>query len=149
MLTSIFKVFECFERYLPKQIFYICLRLVQITKNLCYLDLTQFLLAFLAVIVCNIFFPWKPEWWGDYFFVTQVLIPGPVGAVTTVWFFIGGIMDLRRLFRDLAKRKADALDNGVVEGNVSLADQAAVRAVEAAAAAPEPPPKPNSSAGGK
>ncbi len=109
----------------------------------------KFLLAFLAVIVCNIFFPWKPEWWGDYFFVTQVLIPGPVGAVTTVWFFIGGIMDLRRLFRDLAKRKADALDNGVVEGNVSLADQAAVRAVEAAAAAPEPPPKPNSSAGGK
>ncbi|MDR0932794.1 MAG: hypothetical protein LBM70_07250 [Victivallales bacterium] len=90
----------------------------------------KFVLAFLLVIASTFFVTWQPEWWGKYFFATQVLIPGPIGVITTVWFLIGGIKDLRRLFRDLALRKANALDNGVVEGNVSLADKAAVNAVE-------------------
>ena len=37
--------------------------------------------------------------------------------------FIGGTIDLFRLFRDLEHREADALDNGQVDGNVSLADR--------------------------
>ena len=45
----------------------------------------------------------------------------------------GSMMDIRRLFRDSETRKRDALDNGMVEGHVSLADKAAF-----AAKAPEP-----------
>ena len=47
-----------------------------------------------------------------------------LGVFTTVWFWIGGVIDIRRLFRDLAARKeSNPLDDGRVEGNVSLADQ--------------------------
>ena len=41
-----------------------------------------------------------------------MLVPGAVGVVSTFWFLIGGIVDLRRLFRDLAQRKADFTDTG-------------------------------------
>ena len=40
------------------------------------------------------------------------------------WFMIGGIMDLRQMFRDLAARtQFNDLDNGMVDGHVSLADK--------------------------
>ncbi len=48
-----------------------------------------------------------------------------VPVITSVWFTWGGIKDLRRLFRDLEIRVRDDLDNGMVEGHVSLADKAA------------------------
>lgn len=90
----------------------------------------RFGIAFVLVAVSNIFFEWTPKMWGQYFYITHLIIPLPIAIITTVWFFIGGVIDLRRLFIDLAKRKEDYLDNGMVEGNVSLADKAAVKRVE-------------------
>ena len=55
-------------------------------------------------------------------------MPFVLGIGTTVWFTCGSIMDIRRLFRDLESRTRDALDNGMVEGQVSLADKAAFAA---------------------
>lgn len=46
-----------------------------------------------------------------------------VGVISTVWFMIGGIIDVRQLFKDLAARVNDPLDDGWVEGHVSLADK--------------------------
>ena len=90
----------------------------------------RFGIAFVLVAVSNIFFEWTPKMWGQYFYITHLIIPLPIAIITTVWFFVGGVIDLRRLFIDLAKRKEDYLDNGMVEGNVSLADKAAVKRVE-------------------
>jgi hypothetical protein len=56
--------------------------------------------------------------------VTTLIIPSIVGVITTVWFMWGGIKDIRALLRDLETRERDALDNGMVEGHVSLADRA-------------------------
>ena len=44
--------------------------------------------------------------------------------LSVFWFGIGGVMGLIQLFRDLEKREIDPLDNGQVEGNISLADKA-------------------------
>ena len=82
----------------------------------------KFLIAFVLVVVWNIFSPWKPAWWGHYFFVIYLAVPLFAAFVTMFWFIIGGVIDMRRLFRDLEKRIANPLDNGQVEGNVALSD---------------------------
>ena len=90
----------------------------------------KFLFAFVGVMIWNHFSPWKPAWWGTYFFITTLLIPGIVAFFSTFWFGIGGAVDLFRLFRDLEKRVADPLDNGWVEGHVSLSDKAKFEELE-------------------
>ena len=91
----------------------------------------KFLLAFVLVIVWNIFSPWKPEWWGHYFFIIYLGVPLAAAFVTTFWFVIGGIIDMRRLFRDLEQRVVNPLDNGQVEGDVALSDIAVFSQKEA------------------
>ena len=39
--------------------------------------------------------------------------------ISTVWFTIGGVIDLRRLFKGMAARKQNVLDDGRVLGHVS------------------------------
>ncbi|NMA41784.1 MAG: sodium:panthothenate symporter [Oligosphaeraceae bacterium] len=83
-----------------------------------------FLIIFVGVIIWNAVSPWPIEWWGKYFLIVYMIVPGCVAAISTFWFCIGGLVDLKRLFKDLKARVADPLDNGRVEGNVSLADMA-------------------------
>ena len=64
--------------------------------------------------------------------IVFLLVPGAVAAVSAVWFTIGGVIDLRQLFIDLKKRVSNPLDNGRVEGHVSLADQSEFKNVEEA-----------------
>ena len=90
-----------------------------------YAIVYKFGLCFVAVLVWNAISPWPVEWWSTYFFITSLVVTGIVGIITTFWFLIGGIIDMRRLFRDLAVRVDNPLDNGMVEGHVSLADKAA------------------------
>ena len=84
----------------------------------------KLLLTFVAVLIWNHFSPWPIEWWSRYFFVVILVVPSLAGIATTFWFMGGGIIDLRRLFRDLSRRVDDPLDNGQVEGHISLADKA-------------------------
>jgi Na+/proline symporter len=86
-------------------------------------------LCFVVVVIWNIISPWPSEWWSLYFYINSLLIAGVVGVVSTVWFMIGGIIDTRRLFRDLEARMDNPLDNGRVENHVSLMDKAAFKAV--------------------
>ena len=95
-----------------------------------YSFIYKFLGTFVLVVIWNAVSPWKPEWWGTYFFVVYLGVPVFSAAITTVWFFGGGLIDLRRLFKDLAARVDNPLDNGQVEGEVSLADQAVFSARE-------------------
>lgn len=89
--------------------------------------------CFLFVLVWNLFSPWPLEWWSTYFFITSLVVTAIIGVVSTVWFMIGGILDTRRLFRDLEQRVDNPLDDGRVVGHVSLADKAALEARERAA----------------
>jgi Na+/proline symporter len=93
-----------------------------------YAIIYKFGLCFVGVLIWNMFSPWSDEWWSQYFFITSLVVTGILGIISTVWFLIGGVIDIRRLFRDLASRLDDPLDNGMVEGHVSLADKAAFEA---------------------
>ena len=86
--------------------------------SFCY----KFLTAFILVVIWNAISPWKPEWWGNYFFVVYLAVPLVAAFATTFWFIIGGVIDLFHLFHDLENRIANPLDNGQVQGNVALSD---------------------------
>ena len=89
-----------------------------------------FVITFVGVIIWNAFTPWPIEWWGKYFFIVYLVVPGIVAAISAVWFSIGGIIDLFRMFRDLKARAGNPLDDGWVEGHVSLADKAQFEKIE-------------------
>ena len=79
---------------------------------------------FVVVALWNWVKPLSNHFWSNYFLVTSLLVPIGIAAVATVWFFIGGVRDLRRLFHDLeSRRHVNELDDGRVEGHVSLADR--------------------------
>lgn len=84
----------------------------------------QFLVAILGAIIWNAVSPWPVEWWGTYFFIFFLIIPCLMSIVATFLFGIGGVIDLRRMFRDLKNRADNPLDNGQVEGHVSISDKA-------------------------
>ena len=70
---------------------------------------------FVFVLILNGISPWGIREWNIYYIVTMLAIPFVVGIITSVWFFIGGVIDLRYLFRDLEARKRDFSDDGRVE----------------------------------
>ena len=84
----------------------------------------QFGIMFVGVAIWNWISPWPASWWSMYFYINIIVVGVIVGVVSTVWFMIGGIIDMKRLYRDLAARVNDPLDDGWVDGHVSRADQA-------------------------
>lgn len=95
-----------------------------------YSFIYNFIGIFILVIIWNAVSPWPIEWWGQYFFLVYLLVPGIMAAISTFWFGIGGFIDLFRLFRDLKAREANHLDNGQVDGHVSVADKAKFEQIE-------------------
>jgi solute:Na+ symporter, SSS family len=75
-------------------------------------------MAWLVVVVAgsiwNFIRPWPNEVWITYWLIVGVLLPLAITVVTFFWFGIGGILDLRYLFRRLASMKRDASDDGTV-----------------------------------
>lgn len=59
-------------------------------------------------------YPWSDETWATYWRVTGIWLPLAIGVLTTVWFTIGGVIDLRRFFRRLRAEKVDVRDDGLV-----------------------------------
>ena len=95
-----------------------------------YSFLYRFFAFFICVVIWNAVSPWPKAWWSVYFMLESLIIPGIIAAISSVWFTIGGVHDLLRLFRDLRNRQIDVLDDGRVEGNMSLADKARFEAIE-------------------
>ena len=95
-----------------------------------YSFIYRFGLTFLLVVIWNAITPWGIELWSWYFLITILIVPGAMAAITAVWFGIGGVIDLRQMFIDLETRTINVLDDGRVEGNMSLADKAQLEAVD-------------------
>ena len=90
----------------------------------------RFIGTFIIIAVWNIFQNWPKEWWSSYFLITSLIVPGIVTVIVAIWFGIGSVIDMRALFRDLKTRKINFLDNGQVEGSMSLADKAELEALD-------------------
>ncbi len=81
-----------------------------------------FIISFGLVLTLHYLNLWPDDWWKYYFFVEFILEPCLLGIVSTIWFSIGGYVDLKNLFRDLRNRKINKLDDGRVEHGMSIAD---------------------------
>ena len=90
----------------------------------------RFLFAFVLVVILNILGIWQTSWWGYYFLIVFLVVPGTAALVTAVWFGIGGTMDLFRMFRDLKNRVANPLDNGMVDGHVAIAEKVRLEQID-------------------
>ena len=95
-----------------------------------YSIIYQFFISVVVVLIWNAFYTWPSKWWGYYFLITFLIVPAICAAITTVWFGIGATRDMFRLFKDLENRVDNPLDNGMVEGNISLVDKAKLEAVD-------------------
>jgi len=80
-----------------------------------YTFIYRFIITFFLVLILNWISPWGIREWNIYYIITMLGIPFVVGVITSVWFFIGGVIDLGYLFRDLEARTCDYNDNGRVE----------------------------------
>ena len=95
-----------------------------------YSMIYRFFGTFIVVVIWNLFDPWPMKWWGYYFLIVFLVIPGIMAAFTAVWFGICGAIDLRAMFRDLKNRITNPLDDGRVDGHMSLADKAQLEAID-------------------
>ena len=86
--------------------------------------------SFIVLIIWNAIRPWPNHWWANWFFFVNFIVAGIIGIVSSVWFTIGGTIDLRRLFKRLRERELNVLDDGRVIGHVSADDVALVEKVD-------------------
>ena len=78
--------------------------------------------SFVILLIWNSLSPWPDAWWVNWFFIANIVIPGIVAVISTVWFTIGGIVDLRRLFQRLEEKEENVLDDGRVIGHMNADD---------------------------
>ncbi len=78
---------------------------------------------FLIVVICNLCIcRWSNEFWFTWWKYYTMPLSLIVGAVTTVWFSIGGTRDLIDLFKSLKNLKRSDLDDGRVIGHLNADD---------------------------
>lgn len=92
----------------------------------------RFGIVFVGFIVWNLISPWPKHWWANWFWIDYIYVMGLNAVVTVFWFGICGTRDLIRLYQRLDARVGgpNVLDDGRVEGHVSLADLAVVAEAE-------------------
>ncbi len=72
----------------------------------------SFFVAAIVAVTWNVFDRWPKQWWANYFSITGVWVTLVVGAITSVWFTVGGVLDLRKLFKRLQNARRDPADDG-------------------------------------
>ena len=92
-----------------------------------------FIVSFLAILAWNLVSPWSHEYWVNWFFVSQIVVPCVIGVVSSVWFFVGGSLDLSRMFKLLKAHRANEFDDGRIVDHMN-ADDFAIKLAENAPA---------------
>lgn len=81
-----------------------------------------FLVSFVLILVWNYISPWSHEYWVNWFFISQIVVVCVIGLVSTIWFTIGGTVDLYKMFQLLKTKESNDLDDGRVIGHMNADD---------------------------
>jgi SSS family solute:Na+ symporter len=79
---------------------------------ICYTAI--YFLAFVIVTLYNLFHDVPTSAWNKYW-IFNVYLSITLGTIVLVWFTIGGIMDLKKLFAGLSTERIDEHDDGFVD----------------------------------
>jgi hypothetical protein len=79
-------------------------------------------LIFIIVTVYHFIWGTTDAFWGVYWKVTVIYIV-ILGTIGTIWFLIGGMFDMRSMFRILDSSVRNEHDDGRVIGHHNLADE--------------------------
>ena len=90
----------------------------------------MFLISFVGIVIWNKISPWPKEWWGMWYYISVIVVGMLISVTSTVWFTIGGVRDLLRMFKDLAAKETNMLDDGRVVDGVSADDVALVEKLD-------------------
>ena len=71
-------------------------------------------LIFVIISAWNFVHAFSTHWWAMYWYVIGIWLPLLLGVITTIWFTIGGMKDLRALFKHLNGVRPDVGDDGTV-----------------------------------
>jgi len=96
--------------------------------------MTHFAIFVVTALWNVIFGVWSDQTWFLYWKYYTVGLTIVVGAITTVWFTIGGTLDLRTLFKRLKTLQVNTNDDGRVIGHMNADDYAALQKKQAAEA---------------
>jgi SSS family solute:Na+ symporter len=58
--------------------------------------------------------PWSNGAWVDFWLASAIWVNFVIGAITCVWFTVGGVRDMGDFFRRLRREKIDVRDDGTV-----------------------------------
>lgn len=67
--------------------------------------------------IWNLVSPWSDQVWSHFWWWAAIMLPLGMGAVTTIWFTVGVLKDLRRFFNTLGNERVDETDDGTVLHN--------------------------------
>ncbi|HAU39161.1 MAG TPA: hypothetical protein DCX07_15780 [Phycisphaerales bacterium] len=87
--------------------------------------LLQLAFFFVAMLWNMLISRWSNSAWADFFLWTNVILLIVVGVITTIWFFIGTVIDLRKFVQRLKLLQRNVLDDGRVVDHQSVADAVA------------------------
>ena len=77
--------------------------------------------VFIGGTIYNLTHEVSDDAWATYWLVT-IVVSGVIGVGTAIWFSVGGILDVRNLFRLLSTAERDDRDMGMVIDHHSLED---------------------------
>lgn len=81
-----------------------------------------------SLTIWNLISPWPLSWWSTFWHYKGIGIPVLLTLVTSVWFTVGGVRDIRSLFRHLAgDRKINPLDDGFVVNHQNLDEEVLIK----------------------
>ncbi len=71
---------------------------------------------FVVFSIINLLYPVSDSIWADYHLIHTIIIPAALSLPITIWFTVGGIHDIRHLFKALATAVRDPSDDGRFHG---------------------------------
>lgn len=86
--------------------------------------------TWMIILIWNLIYRWPTIWWARLGFFNNYILGIAIGVISTVWFFIGASIDLKKLFYRLANRQRNVADDGRVIGHISADEVQMVEQIE-------------------